>query len=119
MTDYYNSTVANGKRSALPEPEFSVIDAEGDSLSLWPQMPDGGGILVMAFRDTLITPLIIHHSAYPDALAEYRRTSDYIASGDDASEECWHGQCVCGSHPLSAQHADATGFTFVQPRREA
>lgn len=116
MTEGYISNIANGERSVLPDPEFSVIDDHGDSLSLWPQMPNGGGILVMAFRDTTVTPLIIHHSVYADALTEYRATADYIAAGDDPDESCWHGQCVCGSHPRSAQHVDATGFTYVAPR---
>lgn len=108
-----------GVRTGWPEASAQdlVIDADGDSHS-FTAPPCGGALITMTFRNATVAPLMIHFTNWHDGWAEFCATRDHVNGDVDPDEHCWHGRCIASSHPRSAQHVDATGVSWVQPRRE-
>lgn len=108
-----------GTRTPWPDASAQdlVIDADGDSVS-FTAPPCGGALLTTTYRVGAVPPLMIHFTNWHDGWAEFSAHRDHINGGVDPAEQCWHGQCIASSHPRSAQHVDATGVTWVQPRKE-
>lgn len=109
-----------GERTPWPDaaPADLVVDANGDSV-LFGAPPIGGAVIIHTYREATVPPLVIHFTNWHDGWAEFRAHRDHINGGTDPDERCWNGFCIAGDHPRSAQHVDATGHTWTQPRTES
>lgn len=104
-----------GERVIWHDTHDIVVDEHGDAVTFHGP-PLGGAVIIHAYREATTPPLVIHFTNGHDGWHEFRKQRDHINGGVEPDEPCWNGLCIAGNHPRSAQHVDATGTTWTQPR---